>query len=84
MGREREKDRIAGLLLQQYNTVNLTRKQAAQALNISTATLDRMKEKGIGPNYTKIETASRSNNGKVFYPITSIADYLAATQNICM
>ena len=83
MKKEREKDQIAGLLLQQYNTVNLTRKQAAQALNISTATLDRMKEKGIGPNYKKIETASRSKNGKVFYPITSIADYLAS-QNICI
>jgi len=78
-----EKKQYIQLLTKLYSAVILSRKQAAEALNISTATLDRMKEKGVGPAYTKMDTASRSNNGKVFYPITAIADYLISSQIKC-
>lgn len=78
-----EKKQFVKLLVDLYSTVILSRTQAAKALNMSTATLDRMKAQGIGPAYTKIDTDSRSNNGKVFYPVTAIADYLISSQMMC-
>ena len=78
-----EKKQFVRLLVDLYSTVILTRKQAAEALNISPATLDRMKNNGIGPVYTKMDTSSRSNNGKVFYHVTALADYLINSQMKC-
>lgn len=78
-----EKKQFIQLLTDLYSTVILSRKQAAEALNISTATLDRMKNDGVGPAYTKMDTGSRSNNCKVFYPVTAIADYLISSQMKC-
>lgn len=78
-----EKKQYVKLLVDLYSTVILSRTQAAKALNMSTATLDRMKAQGIGPAYTKIDTDSRSNNGKVFYPVTAIADFLVTNQMMC-
>ena len=81
--RQEEKKQFVKLLVDLYSTIILSRKQAAEALNVSTATLDRMKENGVGPTYTKVDTSSRSNNGKVFYPVTAIADYLTNSQMKC-
>jgi len=81
--RQEEKKQYVELLVDLYSTIILSRKQAAGALNISTATLDRMKENGVGPAFTKVDTGSRSNNGKVFYPITAIADYVVNNQMKC-
>lgn len=78
-----EKKQFVKLLIDLYSTVILSRTQAAKALNMSTATLDRMKAQGIGPAYIKVDTGSRSNNGKVFYPVTAIADYLISSQMMC-
>lgn len=80
---EEEKKQFIELLVGLYSTIILSRKQAAEALNISTATLDRMKENGVGPAYTKQDTGSLSNNGKVFYPVIAIADYLVNSQMKC-
>jgi tryptophanyl-tRNA synthetase len=49
--------------------------QTSQILNLSPATLWRMRKEGIGPEYKKRKTTSKSNNGRVMYPISSIADY---------
>ena len=81
--RQEEKEQFIKVLVELYSTVILSRTQAAKALNMSTATLDRMKAQGIGPAYTKIDTNSCSNNGKVFYPVTAIADYLISSQMMC-
>ena len=59
-----EKKQFTELLIERYSTLNLSRKQTSEALNISTATLDRMKEDGVGPKYTKVDTGSLSKNGK--------------------
>ena len=75
-----EKKQYTKMLLDLYATLSLSRKQAAEILNISTATLDRMKDNGVGPQYNKKTTKSRSNNGKVFYPISGIVDYLVDNQ----
>ena len=79
-----EKKQFIELLVKRYSTLNLSRKQASEALNVSTATLDRMKEDGVGPKYTKVDTGSLSKNGKVFYTVTAIADYLTNNQIKCI
>ena len=79
-----EKEQYIKLLVEIYLTLNLSRKQASEALNVSTATLDRMKEDGVGPKYTKVDTGSLSKNGKVFYTVTAIADYLTNNQIKCI
>ncbi len=79
-----EKKQFIELLVELYSTLNLSRKQASEALNVSTATLDRMKEDGVGPKYTKVNTGSLSKNGKVFYTVTAIADYLTNNQIECV
>ena len=79
-----EKEQLIKLLVEQYSTLNLSRKQAAETMNSSTATLDRMKENGVGPAYIKVDTNSLSNNGRVFYPVTAIADYLTSNQIKCV
>lgn len=52
-----------------------TESQTAKLLGISTATLWRMRNEGIGIDFKKRETNSKSNNGRVLYPISAIADY---------
>ena len=82
--KNKEKEQFIKLLVEIYSTLNLSRKQASEALNVSTATLDRMKEDGVGPKYTKVDTGSLSKNGKVFYTVTAIADYLTSNQIRCI
>lgn len=41
----------------------------------SPASLSRMRERGVGPEYKKLDNNSRSKNGKVTYPIDALADY---------
>ena len=82
--KNKEKEQFIKLLVEIYSTLNLSRKQASEALNVSTATLDRMKEDGVGPKYTKVDTGSLSKNGKVFYTVTAIADYLTNNQIKCI
>ena len=52
-----------------------TESQAAKLLGTSTATLWRMRNEGIGIDYKKRETNSKSKNGRVMYPLSAIADY---------
>jgi len=82
--KNKEKEQLVKLLVDRYSTVILSRKQTAEALNISTATLDRMKESAVGPTYIKVDTNSRSNNGKVYYPVTALVDYLISNQMKCI
>ena len=82
--KKEEKEQLIKLLVEQYSTLNLSRKQAAETMNSSTATLDRMKENGVGPAYIKVDTNSLSNNGRVFYPVTAIAEYLINNQIKCV
>ncbi|SFP24016.1 helix-turn-helix domain-containing protein [Hydrogenimonas thermophila] len=61
-------------LFETYKTAALTRKQAAKVLGISVATLDRLKEQGIGPEYQKKDTPG--GRGAVRYPLQAIVSYL--------
>lgn len=70
-----EKD-LLKLIFQKYETLNLTKRQAAATMGISIATLDRMAKNGVGPSYKKVETASKSNNGTVHYPLHELIKYI--------
>lgn len=70
---ERKKDLIQ-LLFQKYGSLLLTREQVAEALNISTASLDRMKQNGVGIQYQK--DGQSDKNGKIRYPIDSVAEFI--------
>ena len=48
--------------------------KAAEILNVSLATLYRMREQGIGAGYKKLD--SKSKNGTVVYPLQEIVRYL--------
>lgn len=71
----KEKD-LLNLIFEKYETLNLTKKQAAATIGISTATLDRMAKNGVGPSYKKVQTASKSNNGSVYYPLHELVKYI--------
>ena len=49
-----------------------TKLEAAKILGLSQATLNRWMSLGIGPSYKK---PGDNENGKVFYPITSLAEF---------
>lgn len=49
--------------------------QTAKILGTSTMSLYRMRKDGVGLDYKKRETNSKSNNGRVMYSISSIANY---------
>lgn len=70
---ERKKE-LLQLLFQKYGSLLLTREQTAEALNISTASLDRMKQNGVGIQYQKDSRSGK--NGKVRYPIDSVAEFI--------
>ena len=48
--------------------------KVTKILNVSLATLYRMREQGIGPSYKKLD--SKSKNGTVVYPLQEIVKYL--------
>jgi len=52
----------------------VTQKTTAKILNVSIATLYRMRDQGIGPAYKKLN--SKSKNGTVAYPLHEIVKYL--------
>ena len=52
-----------------------TKIETSQILGLSTQTLDRLKERGVGLSYKKIKTTSKTNNGRVMYPVGEIARY---------
>jgi hypothetical protein len=57
---------VYGALVSQKNT--------AKILSVSTSTLYRLREQGLGLNYKKID--SKSKNGTVVYPLQEIVKYL--------
>lgn len=74
MSQDERKKELLQLLFQKYGSLLLTREQTAEALNISTASLDRMKQSGIGIQYQKDGQSGR--NGKVRYPIDSVIEFI--------
>jgi len=72
------KQEMRSLLFEKYRTLLLSRSQAAEALNISVATLDRWKKQGMYLEYKKRGTAK---NSTVAYPLDTIINYLINNNN---
>jgi len=68
-----EQKELYSLMLPQYGAV-LKQRDTTKILNVSLATLYRMREQGIGPSYKKLD--SESKNGMVVYPLQEIVRYL--------
>jgi len=73
-----EQKELYSLMLPIYGAV-IKQNKTKEILNVSLATLYRMRENGIGPSYKKLE--SESKNGTVVYPLQEIVRYLT-TSNI--
>lgn len=72
-GKQMTKEEISTKLYDKYGSFLLSRKQAAQALNKSVATLDRWKQQGL---YLEFKKLGKSKNATVEYPINTIVDYI--------
>jgi hypothetical protein len=73
-----EQKELYSLMLPVYGAV-IKQNKTKEILNVSLATLYRMRENGIGPSYKKLE--SESKNGTVVYPLQEIVRYLT-TSNV--
>ncbi len=54
--------------------IALNQKQTAETIGVSSSTLESWRREGLGPSYIKVNTGKR---GRVLYPKTSIAEWLA-------
>ena len=68
-----EQKELYSLMLPLYGAL-ASQKNTAKILNVSIATLYRMRENGIGASYKKLD--SNSKNGTVVYPLQEIVQYL--------
>lgn len=68
-----EQRELYSLMLPVYGAV-VKQNKTVKILNVSLATLYRMREQGIGPSYKKLD--SKSKNGTVVYPLQEIVRYL--------
>ena len=68
-----EQKELYSLMLPVYGAM-VSQKTTAKILNVSIATLYRMRENGIGAGYKKLD--SNSKNGTVVYPLQEIVKYL--------
>lgn len=68
-----EQRELYSLMLPVYGAL-VSQKNTAKILNVSIATLYRMRENGVGVSYKKLD--SRSKNGTVVYPLQEIVRYL--------
>lgn len=53
--------------------ITFNQKQTADAIGVSSSTLEDWRRKSIGPNYIKVEAGKK---GRVLYPKTAIAEWL--------
>ncbi len=53
--------------------ITFSQKQTADAIGVSSSTLEDWRRKAIGPNYIKVDAGKR---GRVLYPKIAIAEWL--------
>ncbi|MGJ0311328.1 helix-turn-helix domain-containing protein [Aliarcobacter cryaerophilus] len=76
-----EQRELYSLMLPVYGAV-LKQNETAKLLNVSLATLYRMREQGIGAGYKKLD--SKSKNGTVVYPLQEIVRYLTSNNIVTL
>lgn len=69
-----EQRELYSIMLPIYGAL-VSQKNTAKILNVSIATLYRMRENGVGVSYKKLN--SNSKNGTVIYPLQEIVKYLS-------
>lgn len=74
-----EEKEIKEMLYAKYNSLVLSRDQVAEILNISVATLDRWRTRGLYLDSKKIGNAK---NSTVQYSIGTVVDYLCDFQKV--
>lgn len=70
---QQEINELVRILVEVFQCFELSRGQCAKALGRSISTIDRLRKKGMGPQYKKNE---ESANGTVKYPIHQVAKYI--------
>ena len=68
-----EQKELYSLMLPVYGAL-VSQKNTAKILNVSIATLYRMREQGIGASYKKLD--SKSKNGTLAYPLNEIIKFI--------
>lgn len=76
-----EQKELYSLMLSTYGAV-IKQNKVTKILNVSLATLYRMRDQGIGPSYKKLD--SKSKNGTVVYPLQEIVKYLTESNIVTM
>jgi hypothetical protein len=70
-------------LLNKYRKLTLTKQELALELSRSLSSINQSIIQGKNlPAYNKVETDSKSKNGRVVFTILNIARYLAKTQRV--
>jgi len=77
---EERRELLLRVYFNKYDTLELTRKQTAHLLNISTSTLDRWAQKGVGPSFHQND---HCKNAAKSYSILDVVDFLATRQRVC-
>lgn len=57
-------------------SIGLNQTQAAQIIGVSSPTLERWREQGVGPEYSKNQNGKKS---RLIYPKIAIAEYIVST-----
>lgn len=68
-----KKEQTKKLIIEKYGSIILNRKQVAEILNRSVATIDRWKERGEHLSFKKV---GKSKNAMIEYNIDTIVDYI--------
>jgi predicted DNA-binding transcriptional regulator AlpA len=76
-----EQKELYSIMLPVYGAV-LKQNETAKLLNVSLATLYRMREQGVGPSYKKLD--SKSKNGTIHFPLQEIVRYLTSNNIVTL
>ncbi|KLD96420.1 helix-turn-helix domain-containing protein [Aliarcobacter butzleri] len=68
-----EQRELYSLMLPLYGAL-VSQKNTAKILNVSIATLYRLRSSGCGPSYKKLDSVGK--NGTVVYPLNEIVKYI--------
>jgi len=67
------KQEILKVIYEKYGSLLLTRRQVAEILGKSVATIDRWKKDGL---YLKYKKMGKAKNATIEYPIETVVDYI--------
>lgn len=70
-----DREILIKLISQEYNTYSLNKQQYSRVINRSIPSIDRDRANSRGASFKK------DSAGNVYYPVTSVADYLLKMQH---